>query len=198
MKKAYALLFDGYADWELGNILAELRRIGNLEVATVGFTDKLVTSMGGLTVQPDMGLSQVDPEDILIFILPGGYMWEQGYPEEEIAPFLRLLDEKKTPMAAICAATTVFAKAGVLKGKKHTSNSLKYLSDHVPGYTGQDDYINELAVTGGHVTTASGLGSIDFTMKILEALDISTPEMRALWYKAFKYGEFPEDIPHGE
>ena len=43
MSRAYTLIFDGYADWELGHVLAELRRYGNVEVETVGFSDKTVT-----------------------------------------------------------------------------------------------------------------------------------------------------------
>lgn len=30
-KKAYTFLFDGYADWELGHVLAELRRYGKVD-----------------------------------------------------------------------------------------------------------------------------------------------------------------------
>ncbi|THB71666.1 MAG: thiamine biosynthesis protein ThiJ [Desulfovibrio sp.] len=194
MKKAYVLLFDTYADWEIGYVLAELRRIGNLQVVTVGFTTEPVLSMGGLRVQPEMLLADVDIDDVLLFILPGGMMWENAYPKQEIHTFLQALDSKQVPMAGICAASTVLAKAGVLQGKKHTSNSLKYLQDNAPGTTSQEDYIAELAVTDGHITTASGLGSIEFTLKIMEALDITTPEMRALWHRAFKHGEYPEDL----
>jgi putative intracellular protease/amidase len=78
MKKAHVLLFDGYADWELGNILAELRRLGKIEVVTIGFSDKSIVSMGGLNVKPDIILSQVNLDDVLVFILPGGYARKQG------------------------------------------------------------------------------------------------------------------------
>jgi len=54
MSRAYILLFDGYADWELGHVLAELRRYAKVEVVTVGFSDKAVTSMGGLRVIPNL------------------------------------------------------------------------------------------------------------------------------------------------
>ena len=194
MKKAYVLLFDGYADWEIGHVLAELRRIGNLPVATVGFTDAQVVSMGGLRVSPDTTLAAVVPDDVRLFILPGGTLWEQAYPAEALHALLQALDRQAVPMAAICAATTVFAKAGLLQGKKHTSNALKYLREHVPGYQGESDYVEELAVTDGHVTTASGLGSVEFTRNIMEALEIVTPQLRDLWFRAVKYGEYPEGI----
>ena len=158
---------DGYADWEVGHVLAELRRLGNVSVVGVGFSDKPVLSMGGLHVRPSMPLARVDPEDVRIFIPPGGDLWEKPYPQAQTEGFLQLLDHKGAPMAAICAATTVLAKAGALRNKKHTSNSLRYLCDHVPGCSGHDDDVDALAVTDGHLSTAGGLGSVDFTMKIL-------------------------------
>ncbi|MEF2146241.1 MAG: DJ-1/PfpI family protein [Desulfovibrionaceae bacterium] len=198
MKKAHVLLFHGYADWEIGYILAELKRLGNIQVVSVGFSDKPVFSMGGLKVQPEKQLSEIDPSEVLLFILPGGMMWEQSYPMDNVHSFLKILDTAEVPIAAICAATTVLAKAGILQGRKHTSNSLQYLCTHVPEYTGQNDYVSELAVTDEHITTASGLGSIEFTMNIMESLDIATPTVRKFWYRAFKYGEYPENITEGE
>ena len=47
MSRAYTLLFNGYADWELGHALAELRRYGKVEVVSVGFSEEVVVSMGG-------------------------------------------------------------------------------------------------------------------------------------------------------
>lgn len=101
------------------------------------------------------------------------------------------------PIAAACAATTVLARAGLLRGRRHTSNSLMYLEMMVPGYAGQSDYGDAPAVTDGRITTASGLGAVDFTMSLLESLDVATPELRHMWYRAFKHGEYPEGIEHG-
>jgi putative intracellular protease/amidase len=197
MEKAYVLLFHGYADWELGYVLAEIRRLGNIEVVAVGFSDAPVLSMGGLKVMPEIILSQVEPEDVRIFLLPGGDMWEKEYPEKEIENLLHLLDKNGTPMAAICGATTVLAKAGLLNDRRHTSNSLQYLKDNAPGYAGERNYVDKLAVTDKNITTASGLGSVEFTMNILAHLNVSTPRIRGIWYEAFKYGRYPEHFDHG-
>jgi putative intracellular protease/amidase len=196
MSRAYVLIFDGYADWELGHVLPELRRFGNREVVTVGFTDKAVVSMGGLRVVPETVLSKVDQDDVLIFILPGGYMWEVSYPAAEIEQFLHRLENAKIPIAAICAATTAIARAGLLRGRKHTSNSLEYLSEMVPEYSEGACYVDSLAARDRHIITASGLGTIEFTMEIFNEVELETPEMRKIWYNAFKHGIFPEDIAH--
>jgi putative intracellular protease/amidase len=197
MRRAYTLLFDGYADWELGHVLAELRRYGKVKVVSVGFSDKVVVSMGGLRVIPEITISQVDLKDVLIFILPGGYMWEGDYPVDEIEQLLHRLDNAKIPIGAICAATTAVARAGLLHGRKHTSNSLKYLSKMVPGYSEGANYVDSLSTRDQHIITASGLGSVGFTMEIFNALNLATPEIRAIWYDAFKNGKYPESAEQG-
>jgi len=197
MRKVYALIFDGYADWELGNVLPEIHRLCKLEVVTVGFTDKAVVSMGGLRVLPETVLSKVNLEDVRIFILPGGYLWEGSYPADEIGVFLRSLQAAKIPLAAICAATTVVARAGLLHGRKHTSNSLAYLAKMVPDYSENANYVEALAVRDQGLITAGGLGSVEFTLEILNELDLTAPGLKAIWFEAYKHGKFPENIPAG-
>jgi len=197
MNRAYTLIFDGYADWELGHVLAELRRYGKVEVVTVGFSDKAVTSMGGLRVIPDKPIEEVDIHDVLIFIIPGGYMWEGSYPKDKIEQLLHRLENAQKPIAAICAATTAVARAGLLRGRKHTSNSLSYLSEMVPEYSDRVNYVSSLATKDQHIITASGLGSIEFTMEIFNELNLASPEMMAIWFDAFKHGKYPESAEPG-
>jgi len=194
MKKAYVLIFDGYADWEIGHVLPELRRMGKIDVVTVGFTDNPVVSMGGLRVIPEMVLSKVNIEDVLIFILPGGHMWEGVYPITEIEGFLHSLEKVKIPVAAICAATTVLARAGLVHNRKHTSNSLKYLSKMVPAYSDGACYVDVLATGDDHIITASGLGTVEFTMEIFNELNLISSDMKKMWYDAVKHGIYPEGV----
>lgn len=191
MKKAHVLLFDGYADWEIGYALAELRRMGGIEVAAVGFTPSPVRSMGGLRVTPDLVLSQVEPQDVLILILPGGHLWEGDHPRAEVEHLLLRLERERAPIAAICAATTVLARAGLLQGRKHTSNALAYLAKLAPEYTGQENYLGTLSARDQGVITASGLGAVEFTADILNELNVATPEAREFWFNAFKHGIYP-------
>jgi putative intracellular protease/amidase len=193
MSRVYTLIFDGYADWELGHALAELRRYGKADVVTVGFSGDAVLSMGGLRVVPDRTIGDVDIQDVLIFILPGGHLWEGEYPKDDIEPVLHRLEDAGKPVAAICAATTVLARAGLLRGRKHTSNSLSYLSKMVPGYSDDGNYVPSLATRDRNIITASGLGAIEFTMEIFSELNLASPEMMTMWFDAFKHGKFPEE-----
>jgi putative intracellular protease/amidase len=188
--KAHVLLVDGYSDWEIGHVLPELRRSAELDVVSVGFADQPVTSMGGLQVCPQLTLSKVTPQDVLIFILPGSHIWEGSYPASELEGLLNSLEQLQRPIAAICGATLAIARAGLLQGRKHTSNSRDYLTKKVPDYREGDNYVDALAVRDRRLISASGLGCIEFALEIFNELDLFTSESRRSWYEAFKYGQW--------
>ena len=128
----YLLVVPGFADWEPAHAVAELRRYGHYRVEVLGLSPEPVQSMGGLTVQPTTTVQSVDPADVAVFMLPGGDRWEREPLDVQLVTLLGTLDQRGVPIAAICAATTVVGRAGLIRGRRHTSNSLEYLEQHVP------------------------------------------------------------------
>jgi putative intracellular protease/amidase len=192
-RKAYLLVFDGLADWEPAHALCEINKSGKFEIATVGFSHAVVTTMGGLRVSPDVTLNDVGQADTAIFILPGGDMWEQGR-REEVETLLVRLHEGNVPIGALCAATLEIARAGLTHNLRHTSNSKAYLKKMVPRYNDENFYVNELAVTDQNIITASGLGSVDFAREVLRLLEIYSEADTAIWFGMFKSGKFPAGV----
>src|SRR5262249_11678237 len=143
--KAYFLVFDGLADWELAHALCEINKSGKFEVGSVGFSDKPVTTMGGLKLSPDIALNDAAAADACIFLLPGGDMWERE-SHENLKTLLRRLYAERVPIGAICGATLEIARAGLTKDIRHTSNSKDYLKAMVADYSDEDFYVDELAV----------------------------------------------------
>lgn len=159
----------------------------------VGLSLESVESMGGLTVQPTRALASVDPNDVAVFILPGGDRWEQQPLEPDLLAVLAVLDRAGVPIAAICAATTAIARAGLLRGRKHTSNGLTYLRRHVPGYSESVNYVDTGAVRDRGLITASGLADVEFAREIMAELDVLSESGRALWAGAFRAGRIPPE-----
>lgn len=192
-EKVHVLVFDGYADWEPSYALAELRRSGNQDVVTVGFSGEPITSMGGLRVLPDRTLSEVHAEEVRMLILPGGDMWERedGYPRAELEALLARVMAAERPVAAICGATVGLARAGVLDDRRHTSNMPTYLGDTVATYRGQAHFDPALAVYDRGIITASGLGAVDFAREIFAALGVFSADDAAMWFEMFKHGKLP-------
>lgn len=194
-KAVYLLVVPGFADWEPAHAVAELRRHGHYRVEVVGLSPDPVESMGGITVQPTRTIAAVDPEDVAVFILPGGDRWERQPLEPELVALLRRLDQNGVPIAAICAATTAIARAGLIRGRRHTSNGLGYLQEQAPDYTEGGAYVDAPAVRDRGLITASGLSDVEFASAIMAELGVLTADDRALWTALFRGGRVPDETP---
>ncbi len=188
-KRVFILVFDGFADWEPAHALAELRRWGKYAVTAVGYSTDPVISMGGLRILPDCAIGDVRAEEAALLILPGGDAWEGDYPAAALDPLLGELETRQIPIAAICGATLAVARAGLLRGRQHTSNARDYLEKMFPDYADADHYVEAPAVQDRGVITASGLSAVEFACEIFAALQVfSEPDLR-LWFNLFKRGE---------
>lgn len=190
-RAVYLLVIEGFADWEPAHAVAELRRQGQYRVETVGLTSTPIRSMGGITVLPSTTVADINPADVAVFILPGGDRWEQAPIEPELETLLHRLDVGGVPIAAICAATLAVSRAGLLRGRRHTSNGLEYLRSHVPGYADADKYVDAPAVRDRKLITASGLGDVEFARELFEELDVLSAEDRSLWAQIFRSAKLP-------
>lgn len=191
-KAVYLLVVDGFADWEPAHAVAELRRHGHYRVETVGLTLDPVVSMGGLRVLPTKTIGDVNSSDVAVFIVPGGDRWERAPVEAEIEALLKTLDGERIPIAAICAATTVVARLGLLRGRRHTSNGLDYLRGRVPEYADEANYVAVPAVRDRGLITASGLGDVEFAAALFEELDVLSAPGRTLWAQIFRTARLPQ------
>lgn len=198
-KAVYLLVVDGFADWEPAHAVAELRRHGQYRVESVGLTSAPVQSMGGIRVLPSAVVTEVDPADVAVLILPGGDRWESSPVEPEIDELLKRLDAQPVPIAAICAATVAISRMGLLRGRRHTSNGLDYLRSHVPSYAEAANYVDSPAVRDRGLITASGLADVEFARELFEELGVLSAEDRALWATIFRTARLPRpEKPHHE
>jgi putative intracellular protease/amidase len=193
-KAVYLLVVPGFADWEPAHALAELRRHGGYRVEVVGLTTAPVESMGGLRVHPSRSIADVNLGDVAVFILPGGDRWESSELEPELATLLGELDTAGVPLAAICGATVAIARAGLLRGRRHTSNGRSYLRDHVPGYDGAAEYVDAPAVRDRGLITASGLADVEFAAELFNELEVLSESDRAEWTVLFRSGRIPPEV----
>ena len=191
VKAVYLLVVPGFADWEAAHAIAELRRHGGYRVEVVGISGEPVESMGGVLVRPSQVLGEVDQGDVALFILPGGDRWEQMPPEPELVKFLTALDVNRVPIAAICAATTVVVRAGLLRGRRHTSNGLAYLAEQVSEYSEAAGYVDAPAVRDRGLITASGLSAVEFAAEIMAELGVLSDDERKQWTELFRSGRVP-------
>ena len=192
MARAVVLLvFDGFADWEPAFALTGLRRWGGRSVMTAGYDLRPVMSMGGLRIVPDQALAGLSPQNTELLILPGGDVWEAGYPADVLHPVLERMRAAHVPVAAICGATIAAARAGLFRGRRHTSNSRAYLKQHAPGSGEDKTYADVLAVTDDGVISASGLGAVEFAAEIFTQLGVFGAEEIRQYREMYRQGTLP-------
>ncbi|MEV8565996.1 DJ-1/PfpI family protein [Streptomyces sp. NPDC051322] len=179
---AHLAVYPSLADWETGHTTAYLARNG-YTVRTVGATLEPVTTIGGLSIVPDLTLDDVHPEDSALLILAGADLWDAG---DELAPFARKARaflEAGVPVAAICGATAGLAREGLLDERTHTSAVAAYLA--ATGYRGGARYIEADAVTDGDLITAGPTEPVAFGREIFGRLGVYGPEKLDAWYRLF-------------
>lgn len=187
----YFLVFEGFADWQAALALCEIRRPGDWQVQTVGFSSALVVSMGGLRVQPDIPLDQLDVAQAALMIVPGGHLWLRGEGLEAVAVIRRLF-AAGAPVAGIDSGVLALARAGVLDHCRHTGNWLGQITSQVADYLGAEHYDSgPLAVSEGGVISASHLGSVEFAREVIRTLELYSAADREHWYRLFKHAQLP-------
>ena len=192
MRTVYLYVCDTMADWEIGYLTAELntgryfkKGLAPCKIVTVGIDVTPVTTMGGLKILPDISVAECDLKSADALILPGGDTWLEEVHEPIIKKAAQGIKENKI-VAAICGATMGLAKNGLLDARRHTSNDLEYLKMVCPDYKGEAFYKNDPAVTDGNLITATGVAPLEFTVEVLKALEVFSPETLEAWYQLYK------------
>jgi len=181
-------VYDTLADWEVGHLLVELhtgRFTGTtFDVVTVAESREPITTMGGLRILPDLLLTDLEPAESALLILPGADMWDAGGGEAFAVAAGRFLDAG-VPVAAICGATAGLARAGLLDERRHTSAAAEYLA--ATGYRGGDRYVDERAVVDGDLITAGPQSPVQFARAALKRLGLASERTLDAYERLF-YG----------
>ena len=147
MKKVTVLLADGFEEIEALTVVDLLRR-AKVYVDTVSITDDY-------TVRGAHGI-----------VLPGGMPGTTNLKEDEnVRKAVQEAYDDGRYVAAICAAPTILADMGLLKGKRATC------------YPDMESEIEDAYLTGApvatdeNIITSQGVGTaIDFALKLIEVL----------------------------
>ena len=166
MKKTAILFAGGYEEVEALTVVDLLRRADVVcDIVALG-DEREVTGSHGISVRADKAFRDTDFSVYDALILPGGLRGTARLAEDErVLELLQRFYHEKRLTAAICAAPTVLAKAGLLEGKKAVSHPS--VADRL---TGALPYDGPVAVDGT-VITSRGLGTaIPFALTLVAFL----------------------------
>ncbi|MEC0126677.1 DJ-1/PfpI family protein [Paenibacillus pabuli] len=179
--KTYILLFEGYVSFEI--MLASYFMKTQGDIITVALEKGALQSYEGFSVNPAVLLNEINSSEVDLFIIPGGDVTASLH-HPGLMYFIKELNERKTPIAAICAGTLLLGQAQVLEGRSFTTNA----ESEMRAITVQGEYVNEGVVVDGHIITAKANAYVDFGIEIGKVMNIySGPEDLEETIQVFKY-----------
>ena len=164
MSKILIFMAEGHEEIEALTVVDLLRR-ADIEIEMVSITgNKKVPGAHGITTYCDKLIENTDFESADMLVLPGGMPGTLNLELcEPLMDQIYGFNASKKGLAAICAAPTVFGKAGILKGKKATC------------YPGMEkdlleaDFSTDAVCHDGHIITSRGMGTaIPFALEIVK------------------------------
>lgn len=160
------LLGNGFEEAE-ALVPADLLRRAGVQVTLTSLDGDWVAGSHTITVKADKALADVDPKDIELVLLPGGLGGVKALGEDpRVAQLVHAVLDRGGYAAAICAAPTLLAAFGLLKGKKAVC---------YPGMehemTGAVPQSSVPFAMDGHIITGEAAGAaFPFGLKLVEVL----------------------------
>ena len=163
-QKILMILAEGFEETEAIAVADVLRRAG-LDLTLAGLASLLVAGAHKIAVKADCLLADVNAAGFDAVVLPGGMPGSTHLRESDaVMQVVKTVYGKGGIAAAICAAPSALARAGVLDGKKITA---------YPGfeqYFEKSEYTGQLTQVDGKVITGKGAGAVfEFAARIVEA-----------------------------
>jgi len=161
--RAYFLLYDGYADFDVVFTAALVRSKG---IVSVGLGDSSYRTASHFHVISDVQIDEVNPSEVDLFVIPGGSpagtLNDPSRSEmlEVLYSKLREVEARGGVVAAICAGSEFLYRAGMLKDRRFTHGYKEHAMSLMPGFT------DEPLTVDGNIITAKGEAFPEFAVEV--------------------------------
>ena len=158
-----------YPDFELLDLYGPLEMFGTIgpevRIVTIGAEAGPVASAQGPKTLAEYGFNDCPPLDAIL--LPGGIGTLPALKDEVLLAFLRTRSAAADVTMSVCSGSAILAKAGLLDGKRATSNKMFFSLA-----TAQSDAVDwvEAArwVEDGNMVTSSGVSAgMDMALAVI-------------------------------
>jgi len=165
MAKVLVPLAQGCEEIEAVTVIDILRRAG-VEVISASLNNQPVLASRGVVLLADVMLDSVAHDHFDMIVLPGGQPGSDNLKADpRIITLLQKMAQQGKYLAAICAAPSVMASAGLLDGRQATS--FPGALDKFPQIIRQTAAV----VEDGKLITSRGPGTaMDFALTLVERL----------------------------
>ena len=121
---------------------------------------------------PDKTIRELNPDDIDLFIIPGGNSVHL-YENSELKEFISKLNEKNKHIAGICGGAELMAYYGLLDNKKANGDSDGFrINENNKSIYEKINIVNEDVVRDGNCITSIGRGFIEFSIELGKVMNV--------------------------
>jgi putative intracellular protease/amidase len=155
--------YDDFCEFEVVLTFLQFRKENTISVA---LENRVYISEEKQRFLPDKTIEELNPEDIDLFIIPGGNP-SHIFENMILRNFLIALNEKKKYIAGICGGTELMARYGILDDKNCTGSSsgIKQDDEYFDLYKNARIH-NEDIVIDGNLITSTGQAFIEFSVEL--------------------------------
>lgn len=157
------LLYERLAAQDAVGPYEVFRCVPGWDVRFAGLREGVVRSEGGLGLSVDLTLDQVTATDLVL--VPGGRGSDALLENEAVLSWLREVDAETKWTTSVCTGALILGAAGLLQGKRATSNWLAL--DELPRYGAVVEGGGRWVEDGKTITAAGVTAGIDMALHLV-------------------------------
>lgn len=162
------LYYDGFCEFEVVFAVNGFRD----NMISVALENRVYVSEEKQKFLPDKVLSEVNPDDIDLLIIPGGDP-RVLYDNPELKEFLCKLNEKNKYIAGICGGAEIMAYYGLLDNKRANGDSAGFIIDESNRHIYEKVMVTrEDVVRDGNCITSIGKAYIEFAVELGKLMNV--------------------------
>ncbi|WP_273322654.1 DJ-1/PfpI family protein [Vallitalea guaymasensis] len=172
-------LYDNYYETELC-IPTLMFKQSKQNVIIISSEQEVITCVDGKRILVDKKISEIDPKDIDVLIIPGG----GAIIKDDIVQLIKTCEKNGAIIGGICAGVDYMVHAGILSGRKYTGYYEKDKTyDHLP----TDGILTySMYESDRKMVTAKPEAYLEFALELyhLAGLDVGSVDGYLEWFKA--------------
>jgi putative intracellular protease/amidase len=180
--------YDGFCEFEVVFAFAQFRD----NVYTAALENRMYISEENQKYLPDRTIQELNPDDIDLFIIPGGDP-VQLHGKTELKEFILRLNERNKFIAGICGGAEILAYYGLLDNKEANGNTQGFIVDESNKHIFEKvKIVDKDVVRDGNCITSIGQAYVEFAIELGRVMNIYKSDEEAEndynWLKNNKAG----------
>jgi putative intracellular protease/amidase len=161
--------YDGFCEFE---VVLAVNQFRENNIFSAALENRVYISEEKQKLLPDKTVQELNPDDIDLFIIPGGDSTIL-YEKAELREFISKLNKKNKFIAGICGGAELMAYYGVLDNKRANGDGEGFrVDENNKKIYEKVNIVNEDVVRDGNCITSIGQAFIEFAIELGKVMNI--------------------------